>query len=131
MQLEGSVAGVPGGAAVHSVRNARGGVSVGHGIVAASERCEHLGVAADAVNILGGKIFLGAVLGFFLIQMVLRIRVATVGDSFVVGGIADGGLHVRFLLLFVPFFAPLFANVLARWMPAYEPRKDKFVLNGF
>ena len=81
-------------------------------------------------NILGGKMFLGAVLGFFLIQMVLRIQWRLSEMVLLFGGIAMACLHVRFLLIFVPFFAPLFANVLARWMPAYEPRKDKFVLNG-
>lgn len=39
-------------------------------------------------------------------------------------------LHVRFLLLFVPFFAPLFAVMLARWIPDYDRKKDKFLLNG-
>ena len=81
-------------------------------------------------NILGGKMFLGAVLGFFLIQMVLRIQWRLSEIVLLFGGIAMACLHVRFLLIFVPFFAPLFANVLARWMPAYEARKDKFVLNG-
>jgi len=38
-------------------------------------------------------------------------------------------LHVRFLLLFVPFFAPLFATTLARWVPPYDRVKDRYVLN--
>jgi hypothetical protein len=38
-------------------------------------------------------------------------------------------LHVRFVLLFVPFFAPLFVTVLARWVPQYERSKDKYLLN--
>jgi hypothetical protein len=39
-------------------------------------------------------------------------------------------LHVRFLLLFVPFFAPVLGVVLARWISAYDRRKDRFVLNA-
>jgi hypothetical protein len=39
-------------------------------------------------------------------------------------------LHVRFLLIFVPFFAPLLARVFARWLPPYNRAIDKYVLNG-
>ena len=45
-------------------------------------------------------------------------------------GTALACLHVRFLLVFVPFAAPLVARILARWMSAYEPAKDKFILNA-
>jgi hypothetical protein len=81
-------------------------------------------------NIAGGKLFLGVVLGFFLAQMALRLtwRLAEVVLLFV--GILMACLHVRFLLVFVPFFAPLFATVLARWLPPYQPKKDRFVLNA-
>jgi len=81
-------------------------------------------------NIAGGKLFLGVVLGLFLAQMALRLtwRLAEVVLLFV--GILMACLHVRFLLVFVPFFAPLFGTVLARWLPAYQPKKDRFVLNA-
>ena len=39
-------------------------------------------------------------------------------------------LHVRFLLLFVPFFTPVFATLLARWLPPYDRKKDRYVLNA-
>jgi len=39
-------------------------------------------------------------------------------------------LHVRFLLVFVPFFAPPLTTMLARWIPPYERAKDKLVLNA-
>jgi len=39
-------------------------------------------------------------------------------------------LHVRFVLIFVPFFTPLFATMLARWLPAYDRKKDLRVLNA-
>jgi hypothetical protein len=39
-------------------------------------------------------------------------------------------LHVRFLLIFLPFFAPLLAVMLSRWMRRYNRNKDKFVLNA-
>ena len=38
-------------------------------------------------------------------------------------------LHVRFLMLFVPFFAPLAAVILARWAPSYDKAKDRYLIN--
>ncbi len=80
-------------------------------------------------NILGGKLFLAIVLAFFLAQMMspLVLRLSEVVLFF--GGIAMACLHVRFLLLFVPFSAPIFAILLARWLSPYDRKKDRFVLN--
>jgi hypothetical protein len=47
-----------------------------------------------------------------------------------VGGTVMACLHLRFLLVFVPFFAPLFATTLERWVPAYEKNKDYRILNA-
>jgi hypothetical protein len=47
----------------------------------------------------------------------------------VVGGTAMACLHVRFILLFVPFCTPIFAVMLARWVPAYQRSKDKYIAN--
>jgi hypothetical protein len=81
-------------------------------------------------NIAGGKLFLGVVLAFFVAQMVFQLtwRLAEVVLFF--GGIMMACLHVRFLLLFVPFFTPLFATLLARWLPPYDRNKDRYVLNA-
>jgi hypothetical protein len=82
-------------------------------------------------NIPGGKLFLAVVLAFFVAQMVLQLtwRLAEVVLFF--GGILLACLHVRFLLLFVPFFIPLFATVMARWLPPYDRKKDHYFLNVF
>ena len=45
-------------------------------------------------------------------------------------GTAVACLHVRFLLVFVPFATPLVAKIIARWIPRYESAKDKFALNA-
>jgi hypothetical protein len=81
-------------------------------------------------NIAGGKLFLALVLAFFVAQMIFQFtwRLAEVVLFF--GGIVMACLHVRFLLLFVPFFTPLFATVLARWLPRYDRRKEHYVLNA-
>ena len=39
-------------------------------------------------------------------------------------------LHLRFLILFVPFFAPLLVTISARWVPRYDRKKDIFALNA-
>lgn len=81
-------------------------------------------------NIPGGKLFLAVVLAFFLAQMIFRPvwRLAELALFF--GGTVMACLHVRFLLLFVPFFTPLLATVLARWLPRYDRAKEHYVLNA-
>lgn len=81
-------------------------------------------------NLVGGKIFLAVVLGFFLLQMVVRSKFHLAEILLFFGGSAMACLHLRFVILFVPFFAPVFAVLLRRWAPPYERSKDQFVLNG-
>jgi hypothetical protein len=80
-------------------------------------------------NIAGGKIFLALVLGFFLAQMAFRFSWRLFEVLLFFGGVGMACLHVRFLLLFVPFFAPLLATIVARWVPGYDRSKDKYLLN--
>jgi hypothetical protein len=80
-------------------------------------------------NILGGKIFLGFVLGFFLVQTAFRFSWRASEILLFLFGTAMACLHVRFVLLFVPFFVPLLATILARWAPAYNKAKDKYLIN--
>ncbi len=78
----------------------------------------------------GAKLFLALLLGFFLLNMALRFRCRLGELVLFAGGTVMACLHVRFLLVFVPFFAPLFATVVARWMPPYEKGKDRRFLNA-
>jgi hypothetical protein len=80
-------------------------------------------------NLAGGKIFLVLLLGFALAQLAFRLSWRLYEILLFLFGTAMACLHVRFLLLFVPFFAPLLVTVLARWIPSYERRKDKYLLN--
>ena len=80
-------------------------------------------------NLVAGKIFLVLVLGFFLAQMTFRFSWRVYEVLLFLLGTAMACLHVRFLLLFVPFFAPLMATVLARWAPAYNKAKDQYLIN--
>jgi len=81
-------------------------------------------------NIVGGKLFLAIVLGFFLAQMMAPFRLKVFEAALLFGGIVMACLHVRFLLLFVPFSAPVLAVMTARWLPPYDRKKDHFLLNA-
>jgi hypothetical protein len=82
------------------------------------------------LNLLGGKIFLAFLFGFLLLQILFRFVWRLEEVILYVGGTLLAALHVRFILLFVPFFAPIFAAMLARWIPEYERAKDKYILNA-
>jgi hypothetical protein len=81
-------------------------------------------------ELIGGKIFLGLVVIFFLVQMFYRFSWRLEEVLLVAGGTAMACVHVRFILLFVPFCAPVFATMLARWIPAYMREKDKYIANA-
>jgi hypothetical protein len=81
-------------------------------------------------ELVGGKIFLGLIVIFFLLQMFYRFSWRLEELLLVAGSTAMACLHVRFILLFVPFCAPVFATMLARWVPAYMRQKDKYIANA-
>jgi hypothetical protein len=77
-----------------------------------------------------GKIFLIFVLAFVLAQATLRQRWRLEEFVLLLAGIGGACLHVRLVLIFVPFSAPQFGVIMARWIGPYEPAKDKHVLNA-
>jgi hypothetical protein len=81
-------------------------------------------------NLPGGKIFLGLMLVFLLVQMALPFLWRLEEVVLYVSGTVLAALHVRFVLLFVPFCIPILATILARWVPSYQRAKDKYVLNA-
>lgn len=81
-------------------------------------------------NMGGGKLFLVVVVAFFAAQLLTRVTMLVSDAGLFFGGFAMACLHRRFLLLFVPFFAPVAAVLLARWLPAYDRKKDHFYLNA-
>jgi hypothetical protein len=80
-------------------------------------------------NLGGGKLFLTLLLGFFLAQVVFRFSWHLAELLLFLLGTAMACMHLRFLLLFVPFFAPLAATTLAKCAPAYNKAKDQYLLN--
>jgi hypothetical protein len=81
-------------------------------------------------NLLGGKLFLGLLLGFILLQVMFRFTWRLEEFALFLFGTMMACLHLRFLLVFVPFFGPVFAAMLARWLPPYDRKKDHYALNA-
>ena len=77
-----------------------------------------------------GKFFLALLLSVPVLQIVFRFKWRLEELALFVFGAAMACLHVRLLLLFVPFFTPILATILARWLPRYEREKDKYILNA-
>lgn len=81
-------------------------------------------------DLLLGKLFLGVVLLFFLACLVQRPRFRLPEIVLALVGVYAACVHLRFILLFVIFFAPLWASLLSRWVPAYRADADHPVLNA-
>jgi hypothetical protein len=81
-------------------------------------------------NLPGGKVFLFLLLTFVLVQIAFRFTWWLAEIGLFLFGTMMACLHLRFLLIFVPFFAPLFATVIASWIPPYDRSKDKWALNA-
>jgi hypothetical protein len=81
-------------------------------------------------HLAGGKIFLCLLLGMLVLQVISRFTWRLEEFLLLLFGTWMACLHVRFLLLFVPFFAPLFATMLARWIPSYDRQKDLRIVNA-
>lgn len=81
-------------------------------------------------NLFGAKLFLALIFGWFVAQLVYRTKWGLEELALFFFGAVMACLHVRFLLIFVPFFAPVLATTLARWIPGYEREKDKYWINA-
>jgi len=77
-----------------------------------------------------GKMFLGLWIGILLAQVALGLKWRIEEFTLFLLGLVMASLHVRFILVFVPFVTPILAKILARWIPPYERQKDKFALNA-
>ena len=80
-------------------------------------------------NTAWGKAFLSLLVASFLLHAAFHFKFRAQQWALALGGTVMACLHMRFVLLFVPFFAPILAIMLARWLQPYHPEKDKFILN--
>lgn len=83
-----------------------------------------------AFELFYGKLFLFLLVGFIVAQVTLRLTWRLEEFTLFVVGLVALCLHVRFVLIFVPFFVPLLATVLAKGMPPYEAHRDPHALNA-
>jgi hypothetical protein len=81
-------------------------------------------------NLLGAKLFLALIFLFFAAQLVYRTTWKFEDLALFFLGTVMACLHVRFILVFIPFFAPILATLLARWVPGYEREKDRYWINA-
>jgi hypothetical protein len=77
-----------------------------------------------------GKTFLAVLLIFMFLRAAYRFSCRLEEIALFLAGTALACMHVRFLLVFVPFCVPLLATMLARWVPPYEKAKDRYWLNA-
>ena len=77
-----------------------------------------------------GESFLILVLLFIVALAAGRIKLRLEELGLVLFAVFMTAEHARALPYFAFIFAPLLATLLARWVPAYEPDKDKYVLNA-
>ncbi len=76
-----------------------------------------------------GKIMMITALLLIVAQVFLRPNHRLDSILFVLAGAFAAFAHIRFLLFFLLFLTPTIAELLSRWVPDYEPQKDKPVLN--
>jgi hypothetical protein len=76
------------------------------------------------------KLLLILMAGFVLalISFRLRFRLDELALFFIVTYLTF--VHFRFVILYAIIFAPFVASILARWMPAYDPKIDKYAFNA-
>jgi hypothetical protein len=79
-------------------------------------------------NPVGVYILIFAV-GLFLAQVTLRLSYRIDELALLLFALYAAFAHLRFAMIFVLFIAPIVAKILARWVPAYDPAKDKYLLN--
>ena len=76
------------------------------------------------------KLLLILLLAFIVAQVAfhLRYRLEELALFFLIAYLTFE--HFRFAIIYAILFAPLAAAILSRWMPAYDPRIDKYAINA-
>jgi hypothetical protein len=82
------------------------------------------------LNESGGKLFLAVVVAMVALQLLFRFTWRLEEVLLMFGGTVLAFLHMRMLLIFVPFAVAILATMVARWIPPYSKPKEHYVLNG-
>jgi hypothetical protein len=77
-----------------------------------------------------GRYLLVLLLLFFSAQAFLRPRYRLNEIVLLSFSIFAACVHVRFILFFLLVFTPMLAEMLAHWVPPYERRKDRWIVNA-
>ena len=77
-----------------------------------------------------GTYILVFALALFVAQVILRIDYKIEEITLLIFALYASCAHLRFAMIFVLFAAPVVAAILARWVPAYDSSKDKYLLNA-
>jgi hypothetical protein len=75
------------------------------------------------------KVLLGLLLVMLAAQILFRMRHRLADVAIVIFAVYAAADHLRFLIVFAIVFAPWLATLASRWTPAYDPAKDKHLLN--
>jgi len=76
-----------------------------------------------------GKYLLALLMVVFLAHIFFPVKYRVHEMALLLFGIYAACVHIRFILIFVMLIVPVIAVFLARWMPPYEPAKDRYALN--
>jgi hypothetical protein len=76
-----------------------------------------------------GKYFALLAITLFLAQVTLRLTYKLEDMAMLLFGVYVMCAHMRFAMIFVMFLTPILAGILARWVPPYDPAKDRYLLN--
>jgi hypothetical protein len=77
-----------------------------------------------------GPLFLASLLLFLFAQVTLHLSHRLEQFALLLFAVYLAATHARFILFFVLVFAPTVAALLARWLPNYQPAKDRWALNA-
>jgi hypothetical protein len=76
-----------------------------------------------------GVYFLLFAMALFVAQVTLRLTYRLVDMVMLLFGLYAACAHLRFAMLFVIFLTPIVADIFERWVPPYDPSKDRYALN--
>jgi hypothetical protein len=76
------------------------------------------------------KLLLILLLAFIVAQVAFRLRYRLEELALFLFVTYSSFVHTRFAIIYAIIFAPMAAAILARWIPAYDARIDKFAINA-
>ncbi|HUY12629.1 MAG TPA: hypothetical protein VMX16_03220 [Terriglobia bacterium] len=77
-----------------------------------------------------GKFMLGLLLAFLVTQWLVQMKWRLQDLALFLCALVATCLHIRFTFFLVVATAPVLAMLAVRWVGAYEPQKDRYVLNA-